>query len=71
MKILTFLGPNATPKLALALLPDISEPPKVLIYRAHPFQWALEMDLPPSKSLHPAPCKQQVYFNSYKKSAEI
>jgi hypothetical protein len=34
VKISTFLGPIA----ALALLVAISEPQKVLIYRAHPFQ---------------------------------
>ncbi len=45
--------------MALALLIAISELKKVLIFKAHLFQWPLLWMLPASKSLCPAPYKQQ------------
>ncbi len=58
--------------MALASLVAISEPEKVSIFRAHSFfksldfqgpllPMALEMDLLASKSICPAPYKQQVH----------
>jgi hypothetical protein len=59
------VGPESldflTPKMALALLVTISGPKKASIFRAHPFQWPLKWMLPASKSLRPAPYKQQVH----------
>jgi len=48
-------------EIALALLVAISGPKQVLIIRAYPFQLPSQWMLPASKSLCPAPYKQQVY----------
>jgi hypothetical protein len=47
--------------MALATLVAISGPKTVSIFRAHPPEMALVMDMPPSKPLRTAPYKQQVH----------
>jgi hypothetical protein len=56
LKISTFLGPNCT-RFAGCQIRAL----KSLDFQGPPFPMALKMDFPPSKSLRPVPCKQQVH----------
>ncbi len=61
LKILTFLGPNGTRFARCRCRAQ-----KSLDFQGPSLPMTIEMDFPPSKSLRPAPFKQQVqYINSY------
>ncbi len=55
-KVGAFLDPNGT---RFARCPFRAQ--KSLDFKARPFQWASKLDFPASKSLRPAPYKQQVH----------
>jgi hypothetical protein len=53
---LSIFGPKCHSRLSLPF-----QNPKSLDFQGPPHQTALVMDFPPSKSIRPAPYKQQVY----------